>query len=254
MYMSIESSLAHLGLTTNETQVYLALLELGEATGYSVSKQLDMKKPTAYFTLEELRKKGLALRIPKANKHVFVPKDPNDLVSEAHQRVVDIESVLPYLLSMKKSNAKSDVIFYDGPQGILDIHTHFENNTKGQTVLSFYGHYDEKVPVDILEHVEEHQKNLKKNKTIMNIIVPDHHIIKSYYKKEYTQDKWQVRYLPLQKFNVKISVHICDTKTWIISRHKEQGIMIDNEDIASFMKQMFDMVWEYSEMIETKSK
>ena len=57
-----------LGLSDKEARVYLALLELGTASAQTVSTKSYIKKPTTYLALEELRKKGLLTKLPKAKR------------------------------------------------------------------------------------------------------------------------------------------------------------------------------------------
>ena len=248
--MTLEATFKELGLTPNDTRVYLSLLELGEATGYGVSQKTGMPKPTVYFTLEELRKKGLAHKIPKGSKHVYAPKDPSQLLAEAHRRIIDIETVLPYLMSLKGSDKTSNVVFYEGAQGILDIHTHLEHHVHKQEVLTFYTYHEERVPTEVLNHVKQHHQTLRENKTRLKIIAPYHDIIRSFFEKTYKNYGWDMRYLPMEYYNAKISVQTCGNRTWIISRHKEQGFMIENEDIARFVENMFTMLWNFSPPIQ----
>lgn len=240
--MFIESTLTSLGLSRNETRVYLCLLEFGEATGYQVSKRLDMKKATAYLTLEELRKKNLARRIPKATRHVFVPKNPQELITEAHQRVIDIESVVPYLLSLQKNETKPNIVFYEGTDGMEEIQRHMENHTKGQTLYSFYA-YDENPPQNVINSVLEHLGTFQKNNTHLKIIVPNHEGTQKFFKYHYGQTNWDIRYLPVTLLHNKVSVQTNGFMTWVMSRQKDQAIMIENNDIADFVINVFELIW-----------
>jgi sugar-specific transcriptional regulator TrmB len=56
-------TLTHLGLTTSQAKVYLALLELEKATGKTISKHSKVARQEAYRILAELQEKGLVERI-----------------------------------------------------------------------------------------------------------------------------------------------------------------------------------------------
>ena len=64
------SQLVKVGLNEKESRVYLALLELGSGTAYAVAKKAGIKRPTAYIVLDELRKRGLVLKIPKSKNTI----------------------------------------------------------------------------------------------------------------------------------------------------------------------------------------
>ena len=63
-----------IGLTEKESVVYVALLSLGTGTAYRIAEECSVKKPTVYVILEDLRKKGLVLKVPHAKKALFAPR------------------------------------------------------------------------------------------------------------------------------------------------------------------------------------
>ena len=65
----IIDTLSHIGLSEKEVHVYVALAELESGTAYQIALACDVKKPTVYVILEDLRKKGLVLKIPHAKKN-----------------------------------------------------------------------------------------------------------------------------------------------------------------------------------------
>ena len=64
-------NLGQIGLTDKQAKVYLALLSLESSTAYEIAQHCEVKKPTVYVILEELRQKGLVLKVPHAKKALF---------------------------------------------------------------------------------------------------------------------------------------------------------------------------------------
>ena len=63
--MDMKQALKTIGLSDKESAVYMALLQLGQATAYAVAVKSGLKKPTTYIILDELIEKGLVLKVPQ---------------------------------------------------------------------------------------------------------------------------------------------------------------------------------------------
>ena len=70
--MTIIEALQNLGLTDKEARVYTALLKRGRTSAYGIAEESGLKKPTTYVILDDLIEKGLASRIPRVRKQLFV--------------------------------------------------------------------------------------------------------------------------------------------------------------------------------------
>ena len=121
MSYMVEQTFEKIGLSPRETQVYLALLERGQSTGYEISKHLGEKRTTIYYTLEELRKKGLVLKTPHASKHYFTARHPQEVAAEAHKRANELDSLLPYLSGLIKDGERPKLTYYEGIDGFDKI-------------------------------------------------------------------------------------------------------------------------------------
>ena len=79
--MELIKSLKNLGLNEKEARVYVALLQLGKATAYSVAKHSGLKKPTTYVILDDLIDKGIVSKVPRAKIMQYTAISPEDLFS-----------------------------------------------------------------------------------------------------------------------------------------------------------------------------
>ena len=96
--MQITEALQNLGLNEKEAKVYIALIQLGKATAYSIATRSNLKKPTTYVVLETLIDKGIVQKLPRAKKAVYVAIAPEELFAVAKSKIKNAEEeILPEL-------------------------------------------------------------------------------------------------------------------------------------------------------------
>ena len=131
--MDIEYSLQELGLTKNESKVYLALIEIGTTTTSKIIKQVGINTSKVYESLERLLKKGLVSYTLIKNKKHWQAEDPKSLIEyidieqvELNKKKLASENVINQLNSIRtipKDNASTYKIF-EGIKGIKAAREH----------------------------------------------------------------------------------------------------------------------------------
>ena len=113
--MKLQDTLQNLGFGVKETSIYLALLELGEATILEISRKAAVKRPTTYLILRSLEEKGLVSRIIRGKKTLFSAQHPEKLVTEAELRLKELKEIVPQLASLvHTSEGRPRVMIYEG--------------------------------------------------------------------------------------------------------------------------------------------
>lgn len=113
----VEDTLRNLGLSQKEASVYLALIELGEATALEIAKRSGVKRPTCYVILQELQGKGFVSRIFAAKKTLFSAQHPRKLVTEAELRLTELKEAMPQLESLLHNEEdRPRVKMYEGKE------------------------------------------------------------------------------------------------------------------------------------------
>ena len=98
--------LEELGLTKNESTIYLFLLKVGETTTGSIIKETGIANSRVYESLSSLISKGLvSYNIQKDGKH-FQAASPSKFSEIEEQRKKKIQEMLPQLNSMMNSSQK----------------------------------------------------------------------------------------------------------------------------------------------------
>ncbi len=115
--------LPSLGLSPMQAKVYLAALELGEATIQALSRKSGVNRSTIYTFIEELKTQGYILETRRKKRRIYSAIHPERLVEIQKSRVSELEGMLPELLAINNQSAKKPrVTYYEGKKGIEDIY------------------------------------------------------------------------------------------------------------------------------------
>jgi sugar-specific transcriptional regulator TrmB len=116
------SQLKKLGLSRTEAKVYLAMLELGEATTTRIAQKAGQKRTTTYSAITALRDTGLITRAKRSKRFVYFIDDPTNLLTSTKEKVDIAESIIPSLISMSRLiDKKPRVTFYEGLEGLKNM-------------------------------------------------------------------------------------------------------------------------------------
>jgi sugar-specific transcriptional regulator TrmB len=81
----LEEKLSALGLSSQESRVYLSLLRGGRMTGYQIAKDLGISRSGVYNVLQSLYRRGAAYLLP-GETNVYEAADPEGFIGELEQR------------------------------------------------------------------------------------------------------------------------------------------------------------------------
>jgi HTH-type transcriptional regulator, sugar sensing transcriptional regulator len=114
----MERELQELGLTKNESLIYLFLLKTGETTTGAIIKQTGIANSRVYESLNSLIEKGLvSYNVQKDGKH-FIAESPSKFNEIEEQRKKRIQEMLPGLNSLMNSEQKeTTTAVYEGLEG-----------------------------------------------------------------------------------------------------------------------------------------
>ncbi|MGB3478680.1 MAG: helix-turn-helix domain-containing protein, partial [bacterium] len=120
--MTIHQALEKIGLTTNETKIYLALIDLGTTLAGSVARKAGLHRRQTYDALHRLVGKGLVSYTVKKGRKLFRPVDPERIVEITKQQEREITSVLPEIIEkFRKTVSKVHAEIYEGVEGLKSV-------------------------------------------------------------------------------------------------------------------------------------
>lgn len=112
----------NLGLTTKAAKIYLAALELGEASVQQLAQKSKIKRTTLYYILDELIEAGALVCTKTGKKSYYVAEQPANLLKRVKERISSFEDSLK-LLEDKVGyiNKKPRVYFLYGSSGFKQV-------------------------------------------------------------------------------------------------------------------------------------
>lgn len=238
-------TLEDIGLTEKEAAVYLALLSLETATAYQIAQACDVKKPTVYVILEDLRKKGLVLKVPYAKKALFAAQDIAEYLGAQESRLKAARAIVPKLHALG-SKPKEGVYFFNGLRGIAQALEYKFSEMRGGTFHSFFGNlagvgadivhlynrWDTKyAEVGISSRIIMPEKNKGSQKELIALANRD-------------TDQIQIRFLEQYLYPSHMFIETGKDFVRIMDAKSLTATIIDDQSAAEAMRQIFKIVWE----------
>jgi DNA-binding MarR family transcriptional regulator len=242
----LAKTLQGVGLTEKQAVVYLALLSFDSSTAYQIAQHCVVKKPTVYIVLEELRQKGLALKVPHAKKALYAARDIKEYLDEHEQKIRAAESIVPMLHALGGPNTPN-VYFFNGIRGLEEAIDFKFDSMRGKTYFNFYGNLEEGDP-NVVELYGKWDRKAVESEISFNIIMPRRGSDKWFtgltqLAKEATE-QIHIRFLEKYEHPGNISIEIAEDFVRIDDAKNISATIIDDKKTAWAMREIFTIVWE----------
>lgn len=239
----VARTLEQIGLTDKEARVYLALLGLESSTAYEIAQHCEVKKPTVYVILEELRKKGLVLKVPHAKKALYAAKDISEYLVEQRGKLNAVQAMIPRLMSMGDSH-KPKVYFFTSIRGYNEAMDFKLDTMRGKTFHSLYGNSsesDERV-ADIYRRwtPEAVQKGVS-----FKIVMPPVELGNFPDLKKLAAEGKDIQIRKVSEYDQAghLSIEIAETFVRIDDAKNVTNTIIDDKATADALRSIFNIVW-----------
>jgi sugar-specific transcriptional regulator TrmB len=124
--MIVHETLAELGISDRQTDIYLTLLKLGPSSIRDVATTAGINRGTVYEELKRLRTMSLVTYFPQGKRRFFCAEPPEVLVRRARQvqlrtaKAADrLEAeILPSLKEIMPAMTQTSVFHYEGDEGV----------------------------------------------------------------------------------------------------------------------------------------
>ncbi len=236
--------LQELGLSKNESRIYLSLLEQGSSTATRLAAASGVHRVNVYDSIKGLKEKGLVGEINNDNKRLYQAAPPEHLRHLLREKEIKLDQILPQLnLSGTLQGTKHQVQIFEGYDFIRNLFLHFLELK--EEIL------DQNIPVFVLQEMGQyfqdivHKRRAEQKQMMYHLYHKDAlERIKFLNTLPYTE----ARYLD-QPYEQNVTTTICrdEVAIQVYYPHKEQKpltIYIKNKHIADAYKMHFFLVWE----------
>jgi len=225
------------GLSHNEAKVYFSLLKLGSAMAGRIAKEGMMDRTSCYDALQKLVKRGLATYAVAANRKLFKPVRPEQLVKLLKEREENIEEIMPQLRGIfEQQTEKYTVTLYKGYKGLRSVFEDIIASAKGKEnlVIDSSGMFSERMPY----YMPHFRKSIETNKIRIR------HIVRKG-KKVHPTRTTNLRYFPKTQKNTIITTNIyADKIALILWTDVPEAVMIESKEAADSYRDYFEMLWD----------
>lgn len=235
--------LQNLGLSEKAAKVYLAALELGEATVLQLAHSSGEKRTSIYYILEELIKIGALIETRHRKKTYYMPEEPAVLLKRAQDKLSAASEMLSALENLHgRAFNRPRVYFLFGTTGFKKVWNMIFASKNHEYQIITQGE-------DFLDYVrekyilEEIIATKKKNKVWSRQLITDSPYARRLTEKDFKENR-RSKFLP-STTKLPFTEIISDKLVAFISPRFENAILvIENELFARTRRQLFDATWD----------
>ena len=234
------TKLEKIGLTKNQSVVYISLLKLGSTNVQNIIKESGMHRSRVYDSLEKLQQLGLVSFVVKDFKKYFQAANPEKLLDYINEKREIVTQTLPELKNlegMKKEEINASI--YKGNEGLKTIHSEMLKEGKEVFVLGAKGMIFTELPYFIPNFERERIK-----KKIKFTLIYDKKEVKKYEKEIVKRKLFVGKPLP-SGFESNGVVNIFGDKVAIVLWKEKypSAFLIENKDIADSFRKWFKFIY-----------
>lgn len=233
-------ALEQLGLTKNQSLVYISLLKLGSTTAQNIIKESGLHRSRVYDSLEKLEDLGLVSFVIKDFKKYFQATKPEKLLDYIDEKKEIINQILPELKKLEGTKKETiNAYVYKGKEGIKTIHSEMLKEGKDVYVLGAKGMIFKELPYFIPNFEKERIK-----KKIKFTLIYDKKEIKDFEKGIVKRRLFEGKSFTYG-FESKSVVNIFGNKVAIVLwKDYPSAFMIDNKEIADSFRKWFNFIYK----------
>jgi sugar-specific transcriptional regulator TrmB len=236
--------LEKIGLTDKKAKVYLAVLEIGQATVIQIARKTLIKRTTIYDILNDLVSQGYVSEIKKGNKNYILAEDPQILIKSFERRLEEVKDLAPSLFKMFESvTSRPQIRFYEGVEGIR--HLLEESLSTKNKEVSYWGPADNMIEILGNVYIEKWLKRrIKAGIQTHGLLTENAPRGSKPYLRSDKSALREVRWLSTKTIFDGI-LWLYDNKVMYISSAKDSfGFIIESNNFTEFMKVIFRSMWE----------
>lgn len=241
-----EKFLQEIGLSEKEAALYLALVQVDNASVIDLSKKTGINRSTVYVVLEGLMKKGLATEVRIGKKVHYQAESPERLSTFIERQKVMLEEhgkrladIVPQIKGLQREQGQRPVMkYFDGREAALNSNREFFNIQDKEGVGYFFFNRDLIEEIFSQKELDEIQK-IRPSKNIKG---------KSLYVGQTTlssNEMTERKKIDGEKYPVLCDVSIYEDRVQFVTLGKKlSSIFIQSKDVAETLKSLFKLAFD----------
>lgn len=230
----IEEKLTGIGLTSNQSKIYLSVLKLKKATIKEIAKDCGFHRTNIYDIMEELKEKGIITFAKEGKSTNYSAIDPKNLSVLIDEKKEILNSILPNLEKLFMLQPESiNVQIYKGEQGMkIAFNNILKTKSRIYYGLNIKGQLREQLPL----YSQQFYRIMKERRIKYKAIYTKEYILKGY--------DTNIRYIH-PKYATPVATHIYDDVVLIqIWQPTMMAIEVKSQQIADAYKDHFEIMWK----------
>ena len=239
----VEETLRSIGLSKNETKIFMALVEMGPSAIGLICGKTKIHRRNVYDSIEMLKNKGFVSSTSINNRNVFEAVNPTRIMDMLEERKAGIQSIIPKLMS-KRKNSQSSIKVYTGIRGRKIIFEDKLKSTGEQYILG--AHQPSNAIIRYIDNF--HRRRIEKKIPLKMLFVKNEkEAARKFLKYNYIQAKL----LP-DVFDSPIAINIYGEKIALFLGSESIdpiSILIEDTALAEHFRKYFLLLWNISKRV-----
>ncbi len=240
------SELLKLGLSPEESKVYLATLEIGGGPVTNIAKKAGIHRVSCYHTIEKLQKKNLLTQYIKNKTKYFSAENPEILKNQALEKVNIATSLMPQLLSLQNTiGFKPKIHFFEGEDGVKEV---FKKSLESKGEILQFSNLDtfiQKFPELFSQNIRGRFEQKRKSRILSPNMGSPFSRIKESLSDDFVPELFEVLLVNSEQFFFENEILIFENSVAIASVEENEmlGLIVESKSFAKSMKAVFDLAW-----------
>lgn len=242
--MHIGTVIEQLGYPPNEVRLYLASLDIGEATITDLAEKVGMPRTSVQTIIADMHKRGLMNYYQKKRRRYWVAENPEKLLITLKEREAALKSIMPELQSKRFGQGGRPIVrIYHGKDEIKLIMDDMVDSKRHINAIVSWDDWREYFGNDyVSDLIERRYKHFLR----IRLLTPPTQSAKELKRRD-AQEMRQTRFLP-KHMSINNSNFMYGNTLAVISLNKRQpvGIIMEDPDIAHTANVLFECAWAQS--------
>ncbi len=235
--------------------MYLALLQLGQASAQDIADKANINRTTSYPVIESLRERGLINSVTQEKKVQYIPESPERLiflmdrdVTAARERLARVQENIPRMLALfRGADEKPAVRYFEGAKALIQLRREMleEQQTIDQIDEMFC--VDE-VLQELVKIQPEQRFAVTRQVTRVRVLMA---IKPGFLPPFFDRRKIEAREMDYAQAPFSGEVALLRDRVYVFAgQAKGLGIVIESTQISTLIRAIFEAAWHHAKIWE----